>query len=328
MSKHDAPPYFVPSDKLRELKQLLSDNPLFKQELAEIAEFRLVLDTSVILADIIWLARHGDAATVRTGLLEVIEAGTVVIYGPPKLEEEVEEHLPRISRECGISTEVLRLQWTKYKSHLRVLKPLTEAQNSNWLAIDPNDVEFLAVADKIAAHGILSRDSDIRRMGGTQLGLDFVLCVRDYSRAAAIDVQLRCGGISLAIVAVGVVYAIIAGIRALLEGFARLPSPIKVVLIVAAIILVVHPGSRTCLAHFFREIGNRISEATGHLATHVAEASSVAYEQKELAAGHLERAVAIVTAASPRKTVSPVRIRRRRRKRPIGQINRGEVAAR
>lgn len=328
MSKHSAPPYFVPSDKLRELKQLLSDSPVFKQVLAEIAEFRVVLDTSVVLAEIIWLARHEEAASLRTGLLEVMEAGTAVVYAPPRLEEEVEKHLPRISLECGISTEALRIQWAKYKPHLRVLEPLLETRNINQPAIDPNDLDFLAIADKIAAHGILSRDSDIRRMGGTQLGLDFVLCVRDYSRAAAIDVHLRCCGMSLGVVAVSVVYAVISGIRALLEGFSRLPPPIKVLLIVAAIILVVHPGSRARLAQFFREMGNRISEATSFVAEHVAEASSLADEQKRRAAGYLDTAAAMITAASPRKAYSVVNVRRRRRKRAIRQVSRAEAEAR
>lgn len=284
-----------------------------------------MLDTSAVLADIIWLARHSGDANLRTGLLEVVEAGTVTVYGPQKLEEEVEEHLPRISIECGISIEALRIQWTKYKPHLRILKPLTEAQDIGQAAIDQNDIEFLAVADKVAAHGILSRDSDIHRMGGTQLGLDFVLCVRDYSRAAAIDIHLRCGGMSLAIVAVSAVFAIVGAARTLIEGFTRLPPQIKVLLIATAIFLVIHPGSRARLARFFREFGNRISEATGYVAEQVAEASSIAEEQKRRATGYLGTATTMIAAASPRKRITTFKLRRRRRRRTVHRL--GKVAA-
>jgi predicted nucleic acid-binding protein len=217
-------PYFAPSDKVREVKEFVKKLPELQKAFGDTIEFRLVVDTNIVLADIRWLAKNRKDGSMRTGLMEIIDAGTAMVYAPRKLVTEVNEHLPGIALEAGISLNLLRKEWLAYKSRLkiRVVDRKLTAAHSN--AADPNDAEFIVLADKIQAHGVISKDKHIKDMGGRKLSLEFVFSVRDYSRATAIELNVKYMGVSFGILTLAMAAGLIELIKGAIGGIAKLPD--------------------------------------------------------------------------------------------------------
>src|SRR4030065_47447 len=92
-------PYFVPSDKLKELRGFVKAWKNAGQHIGHAVDFRIVVDTNVVLADVRWLACKRNNSAARTALIETIDAGTLDVYVPPSLHDEIEEHILRISIE-------------------------------------------------------------------------------------------------------------------------------------------------------------------------------------------------------------------------------------
>src|ERR1035437_3907333 len=94
--------FAVDSGKLKELRMIIHTWKDINQTLGKTAaQFRLVVDSNVILGDIIWLAAKRNNETATTQLMETIEAETIDVYGPPSLFEEVEEKIPLIAAQKG-----------------------------------------------------------------------------------------------------------------------------------------------------------------------------------------------------------------------------------
>ncbi len=283
-------PYFVPSDKLPELREFIQKLPDIEKLVRRAVQFRLVADTSAVLADIRWLAMKRKKSA-RTSLLEVIAAGTVDVYAPGKLVEEVEKHLPNIAAREGIEPDVLRNEWQAYKSKLKIVEPHRDLIERHSNGIDPNDAAFIALAEELQAEGILSKDKHIYQMGGQQLTLEFVLAVRDYSRAYAIELNIICMGMSLGTASVATVIAIYNIIKGIGSGILRLPDWVKGILIFTIAIVILHPTARSKVSETLRKVLVGIKAVTPEILNSLNKASVVAQQQGELAMQHYEKAI-------------------------------------
>jgi predicted nucleic acid-binding protein len=88
--------YSVPSDKLKEFKEAIKKLPKeFQDYFGSVFAFRIVVDTNIVLSDLRWLILKRKSKSARTALIEVIQAGSLEVYAPSSLLEEIEEHIPR-----------------------------------------------------------------------------------------------------------------------------------------------------------------------------------------------------------------------------------------
>ncbi len=212
--------------------------------LGRIFKMRLVVDANIILRDVRWLATKRKSPVARTALLEVVESGTLEVYVPSQLYEEVGRHIDRFSAEEDIDRSRMLEGWAAYQKHLNVLDPDEDRIRPYRAGVDPDDAVFLALAEAVGAKGVLSNDRHISQMGGKRISIDCVFSLRDYSRAAAIEWNIKVGGITLGLLGFHVIGQIISGVKNLGQSIARAPDWVKASIVMGAILLMLHPGAR------------------------------------------------------------------------------------
>ena len=293
-------PYFVPSDRLKELREIVKAWKGASQYIGGAIQFRIVVDTNVVLGDIRWLAYKRKNATARTALIETIDAGTLDVYVPPSLHDEVEEHILRISIEEGLDHSRLTAVWGEYQKKLKILDPDKKVVQTYSDGVDPDDAVFIALAEVIGAVGVLSNDRHIAMMGGKKISVDCVLSMRDYSRATAVELHIKCAGVTLCLASVAAIKGLFHGIRGILVGISKAPDWLKIALVVGAAFCVLHPGARQRIAAGFRRALSGVKEATPVLLSHIAEAAMLAQKQSELAKSHLDEAMKELAVDEPK----------------------------
>lgn len=302
--------YFAPSDKLRKVKEFIQKLPELKAAFGEIMEFRLVVDTSIVLADIRWLAKNQMDKSVRTGLMEIIDAGIADVFAPRKLVMEVEKHLPRIALQAGVTVVELRDKWSAYKTRLRIHDVKLGERHLN--TIDPEDTEFIVLAQRMGAHGVLTKDRHIKQMGGRALELDFILSVRDYSRATAIEFNITFMGLQLGVLTLAMGSALIELIRGLIGGIAKLPDWAKLLLLSGAVFAVLHPPTKAKIKKGYENLISGWNEISPMIFAQIGNASMIAQQHKQIAVKHLATAKHEIEKYGPQiKTIK----RRHRMKR-------------
>jgi len=114
--------YFVPSEKLAELKDSISHlEQLGFSTLEAPTKYRLVVDTNIILQELIWLVCNRKEKSVRSGLQEIIDATAVEVFAPPKLIQEVERHMGAVAIKKGIDKECFDAEWEAYRERIQFL---------------------------------------------------------------------------------------------------------------------------------------------------------------------------------------------------------------
>lgn len=288
--------YDVKSDRLRELQTFIRTIKGFEKTVGTAVQFRIVVDTNVVLGDLRWLAFKRKNDEAKTALIEVIEAGTIDVYAPPSLFDEVDEHITRIANEDGKSETALRDQWREYQSKLKVCEPDREKVEPLLQGKDPDDAFFIALAESISAIGVLSNDRDIEKMGGRRISVDCVLFLRDYSRATAIELHIKCMGVSIGWIGVLALVSAVQGVKAALEGISKAPDWVKLAFVLSAVFCVVHPGTRAAIVNGLKRAFEGVKNATPIVLSHIADAATVAQQKKAIAQQHLDRALTEINA--------------------------------
>lgn len=283
--------YGIKSDRLKEVRALIEGWKGFEKVIGSAVQFRIVVDTNVVLGDIRWLAFKRKNDTARTTLIETIEAGTIEVYAPPSLFDEVEEHIERISKEEGKDKTAMLAEWSVYQSRLRVYEPDTEKVQLLQGGADPDDAFFIALAETIGASGVVSNDRHIEKMGGNRISIDCMVSLRDYSRAAAIELNIKCAGVAFGWMSIAAVRGMFTAIKAMIDGVAKAPDWVKLSLIFGTAFCIVHPGARSRISKGFQTALKGISAATPSVLAHVADAAAVAKEQNIIAKRHLDKAL-------------------------------------
>src|SRR5262245_62111424 len=121
----------IRSDDLAHLRALIARNAQLAQGVDVPLQLRLVIDTNVVLADLLLLAGKRKDPAARRALQEVIDSGTIIAFVPDSLREEVEEHLPELAQDRGIPEDSLRKVWKEYQQCLRFhpVEPATATAN-------------------------------------------------------------------------------------------------------------------------------------------------------------------------------------------------------
>jgi predicted nucleic acid-binding protein len=204
----------------------------------------LVIDANVVLADLRWLAKRKNPRA-RTNLQEVLAAGTVVAYAPPQLETEIRRHMPRVASEAKLNVEQLEAEWEIYRKTILFRTPAEGARPER--VQDPDDLPYLYLRMQLDAEAIYTDDTDLEPMGAPVIGKDIVVALRDYSRAASVEMSIKMGGTVVFVAGTGAMGVIWKLLKQLGESFSRLPRGFQLVLAGAVLVMLAHPQGRMML---------------------------------------------------------------------------------
>lgn len=283
--------FAVRSEKLKELRSIVQSWKDSGTVIGVAAQFRLVIDTNIVIGDILWMVAERKSPSAKTHLMEVIDAETVQAYVPPVLFAEVEEKIPLLAQEMNLDKEVMLSHWAEYQKNLIVQEPNPERVRTLQNGADPDDADFIALAETIAAVGIFSKDSDIAKMGGNQISLECITYLRNYSREAAIEVNIKVNGVLLTNVSIATIRGLLTGVKALIDGIQRAPDWLKLALLAGGVFIALHPGARASVARGLKSVLNGVVQATPVVISHIAEAAALAEQHRQQAQGHLALAM-------------------------------------
>lgn len=283
--------FAVRSDKLKELRAVVRS---WKQSSAVIggaAQFQLVVDANIILGDLIWLVSKRSNISAKTQLMETIEAETVDIYAPPIFFDEVEEKIPLLATERGLDISLMYEHWAIYKTKIKLASPDPDKVQVLRAGKDPDDAEYIALEQTIGAFGVISKNHDIRQMGGNQISVTCITHLRNYSRATSIELNVKVNGMLFANISIATIRGLFEGGRALINGIGKAPDGVKLALLVGVAFVALHPGARASVLSSLKTVFAGIGEATPAVIALIAEAAVFAEKHKCEAQAHLDNAM-------------------------------------
>ena len=283
--------FTVRSDKLKELRAVVQSWKESSAVIGGAAQFRLVVDTNIVLSEVLWLATKRINPAAKTELLETIEAETIDLYAPPTLLDEVERHIPLIAAKKGIDIQLLYVEWSIYKTKLKIAVPDVEAVQILKNGVDPDDAEFVALAQTIGAAGVISKDKHIGLMGGNQISVMCITHLRNYSRATSIEMNIKVNGVLFFNISIATIRGLFEGGKALINGIGKAPDWVKFALLAGVVFVALHPGARATVANSLKAVLQGIGEATPTIIALIAEAAVLAEKHKVEAQVHLDMAM-------------------------------------
>lgn len=281
----------VRSDKLKDLRNIISGWESFSAYFEGLAQFKVVVDSNIVIGDILWLVSGRKNKTAKTDFMEIMAAQTVEVYAPPKLFIEVDEKIPLIAAEKGLDASLLFAEWSIYKLQLKASEPDVNKVQALKNSVDPDDAEFVALAQTINAAGIFSKDQHIAAMGGNQISVECITHLRNYSRHTVIDVNIKVNGILLASIGVAAVIGLFNTMKALMKSVQKAPDWLKIALIVAGIFALLHPKTRNNINSGLNKLLVGINEATPSIISKIGEVVNLAQNEGKEAQHHLNLAI-------------------------------------
>lgn len=276
---------FVRSEELASYRKIISD----LQSIAKLADsafqVTVVVDANVIIGDLLWLSSKRRNPEAKPELMETIEAGTIVACIPPFALKEITEKIPYVAARRKVDEEALYRAWEAYKGHFRIELPDPERVAQHKAGRDPDDADYIALAETISASGILSRDKDIQAMGGVVLSVEVVGHLRDYSRATAIDLNIRINGVFLGIFTAAMVKALAELIRGCAQQAARLPLWARLIILGLGLFLMLNDHSREKL---HAQLQSALKAASGAMPL-LLQLTEEIYRERNIQSGKAER---------------------------------------
>lgn len=307
--------FTVRSDKLKELRTVVQSWKESSAVIGGAAQFQLVVDANIILGDLIWLVSKRTNESSKTQLMETIEAETIDIYAPPIFFDEVEEKIPLLAIEKGLDINLMYEHWAIYKTKIKLSSPDLDKVQVLRGGKDPYDAEYIALEQTIGASGVISKNHDIRLMGGNQISITCVTHLRNYSRSTSIELNIKVKGVMFANVSVATIRGLFAGSKALIDGIAKAPDWVKFALLAGGAFIALHPGARASVARGLKTVLAGIGEATPAVIALIAEAIVLAEKHKTVAQAHLDMAMKELERDKPAEItqqVLPMRIKAER----------------
>ena len=248
------------SDNLGFLRELTLCLPQFEALFGQLPQIRVVLDANVVLAELIYRLKRKRKAHARTSLHEVISAQTVIAYAPVTLSKEVEANIPLIAIRRGLSQDRLQEEWEEFKALLNFYEPPARDDRLHTEVADPKDLPYCDLSAEVGARGVYSKDRHISRMGVPIITIDVFLALRDYSRAASIEVGIKVGEIAVAAAGIELLRGMLILLSAAARGLSRLPTAAKLAIGAIGVIAVAHPKSRKFMETVLQSAVKQLSE--------------------------------------------------------------------
>jgi predicted nucleic acid-binding protein len=277
------------------MREIVAAYP-FLSAICRMYRVRVIVDANVVLSDLRWLARRKNPLA-RTNFQEVLAAGTVVAFAPPKLETEVRRHMPRVAREAKLTVAQLEAEWEIYRRAIRFRAPAEGEKPAR--VQDPDDLPYVYLRAELGAEAIYTSDTDLKAMGAPVIGADIVVALRDYSRAASIVVSVNVGGTVVFVAGAAVVSKVWDLLQQFIAAFSRLPRGVKLALAGAVLVMMVHPGSRNVLRALTSAIPARAGATLRLLAPLLGESFDNAAQAKRNADAALASVVPALGITEP-----------------------------
>lgn len=282
--------FFVSSERLKDLRSICDGWEGLQSFFGKSARFSLVVDTNIVLGDILWLVAERRNPSAKTQLMEAIEAGTLDVYVPPKLIEEVEEKISLIAADKKLDEELMRVEWQLYRAMLKVGYPDEEIVKAHRHGVDPDDADFVALAQTIGAGGVFSKDKHIGMMGGNTISIECIGHLRNYSRSAAVELNIKVNGVMFSVVGMKSINALMKGGKQLIQRIGDSPDWVKALLFAALAYVVLNPRARDSVGRYLNGLFSQLEDVLSRVLSLVAEASSIANAQGSEARSHLSMA--------------------------------------
>lgn len=237
-------------DEIRELVNCWEQNAEEKREGEAIRELRpfeidLILDANAALKEIYWLVELREKPHSRTAIQECVDAGTVNLYAPQHLDDEVKEKIPVVAERNDVDEEKLLSQWGDYKEYIifrQLSEGMIELAEEKVTVSDSDDLPYIALQVDLES-AIVSEDDHIQEMGEAVL-IDGVRGLRDYSRAASVKYHLSIGGAFIGILSFEALSALWDGVFSLLGAFIDAPRWIQFAIAGIFALAIANPKSR------------------------------------------------------------------------------------
>lgn len=293
----------IPSDTLASIRSLAVQLPALKPLFGDIPRVDVVVDANIILEEISYLAKSRRDATARTALQELIASGTVMAFAPLTLVAEVERHIPKIAERRRADAERLRAVWLEYRALLHFFEPdpLTDEQKSE--AADPDDIPYKELWLQLGARAIYTNDRHLPRMGADVVRFEVFLSLREYARAASVELIIRFGGGLAVVLGIGAIASLVMLTRTIAGGIARLSPAAKLVLGVVVVGLLAHPKSRNATVRGLKAIPGLFAQAAEVLGPVVTRVSEELLASSTAAKASLNAARTNLPAGPKRRTV-------------------------
>lgn len=260
------------SDSLRPVYELCETYPALSKLFDMRIRIRLVLDTNIVIDELLFVTSKRRNPSARTALREAMDSGVILTIAPTKMREEVDKHIPRLARERSVPEATLNEAWQDLQTRIEFREVKTnplERENVR----DQDDIEFVVLYKKSGADAVLTRDLDIPAMGAKSVGPEVLPSVRDYARAKSPEVSLRIGNVLI----FGIPIAALAALAKLLSVAWRtirsLSPELQFLLLSGAILAVSHPRSRKALRAGFSSLASGLKTSTGVFAEVVGDLS-------------------------------------------------------
>lgn len=281
----------VRSHTLVQLRQSIEYLRRMNIELGLVAQFDLIIDTNIVIKELLWLTRSRRNPNAKSELVEAAEADTIKLFAPPALFEEVPEKIPVVAADLAVDADTMFEHWMEFKKYVQLAIPDQALIDELQSGVDPDDAPFVALEKTIDAIGILSRDPHITKMGGNTVPLKCIFYLRDYSRHAAIEMSIKVAGTSLLIAGITSIGAACRAIRSLAAAYSRLPDWVKLTLVIGGLLALSNPKARIATANLAKRLTHGIASTTPMAIQLISDAACSASENQSLAKINLDRAL-------------------------------------
>lgn len=109
----------IQSDFLANLREI----EWLKKLVGPLAQFKVIVDANIILADLKWLVGGRKNPEASTDLMECMRAHTLLAYAPQSVFDEVEKRISDVAAKFGLSEDSMREEWSSYKILINVVNP-------------------------------------------------------------------------------------------------------------------------------------------------------------------------------------------------------------
>ena len=260
------------SDSLRPMYELCKKYPSLSELFDMRLQIRLVLDTNVVIDELLFVTSKRRKDSARTALREAMDSGVILTIAPTKMHEEVDRHIPRLARERSLPEAKFREAWQDLQTRIEFREVKTNPlQREN--VRDQNDIEFVVLYKKSRADAVLTRDRDIPAMGAKSVGPEVLPSVRDYARAKSPEVSLRIGNAVIFGIPIAAVAALAKLLSVAWRTIRNLSPELQFLLLSGAILAALHPRSRKALRAGFSSLGSGLKTSTGVFAQVIGELS-------------------------------------------------------
>jgi PIN domain-containing protein len=114
------------SDSLRPVYELCKKYPSLSKLFDMRLQIRLVLDTNVVIDELLFVTSKRRNDSARPALREAMDSGVILTITPTKMHEEVNRHIPRLAQERSLPEARFREAWQDLQTRIEFREVKTD----------------------------------------------------------------------------------------------------------------------------------------------------------------------------------------------------------